>query len=85
MVGSIKKFDSKEDEEDWICELMGLAFGKLCMPLRVRMTLFFFFFSFFKNLLFCSSIVLDESPRRYDHRKAVLFHIKLRICSSSIL
>jgi conserved oligomeric Golgi complex subunit 6 len=50
MVGSIRKFDSIEDEEDWICELMDLAFGKLCMPLRVRMMLFFF--SFFKIYYF---------------------------------
>ena len=52
MVGSIRKFDSKGDEEDWIRELMDLAFGKLCMPLRVHMTLFFFFFSFFKIYYF---------------------------------
>ena len=42
MVGSIRKFDSKDEEEDWIRELMDLAVAKLCMPLKVCMTLFFF-------------------------------------------
>ena len=35
MVGSIRKFGSKDEEEDWICELMDLAVGKLCLPLKV--------------------------------------------------
>jgi conserved oligomeric Golgi complex subunit 6 len=48
MVGSIRKFDSTDEEEDWIRELMDLAFGKLCMPLKVCMTFFLFFF---RNLL----------------------------------
>ena len=34
MVGSIRKFGSKDEEEDWICELMDLAIGKLCLPLK---------------------------------------------------
>jgi conserved oligomeric Golgi complex subunit 6 len=28
MLGRIRKFDSKDEEEDWICELMDLAVGK---------------------------------------------------------
>ena len=42
MVGSIRKFDSKDEEEDWICELMDLAVGKLCLPLKVWHLFFFF-------------------------------------------
>lgn len=41
MVGSIRKFDSEDEEEDWIHELMDLAVGKLCVPLKVCLTLFF--------------------------------------------
>ena len=44
MVGSIRKFDSKDEEEDWICELMDLAVGKLCLPLKVWRLFFSFFF-----------------------------------------
>ena len=46
MVGSVRKFDSKDEEEDWICELMDLAVGKLCLPLKVCMcgTSFLFLF-----------------------------------------
>lgn len=36
MVGSIRRFDSNDEAEDWIRELMDLAVGKLCMPLKVR-------------------------------------------------
>ena len=46
MVGSIRKFDSKDEEEDWICELMDLAVGKLCLPLKVCIAPQFFFFHF---------------------------------------
>lgn len=35
MVGSIRKFDFKQEEEEWIRELMDLAVGKLCVPLKV--------------------------------------------------
>ena len=52
MVGSIRKFDSKDEEEDWICELMDLAVGKLCLPLKVCM--------YRTSLFFCSFIILDE-------------------------
>ena len=40
MVGSIRKFDSTDEEDDWIRELMDLALGKLCMPLKVCMKVF---------------------------------------------
>ena len=40
MVGSIRKFDSTDEEDDWIRELMDLALGKLCMPLKVCMKFF---------------------------------------------
>ena len=40
MVGSIRNFDSKDEEEDWIRELMDLAFEKLCLPLKAYMTFF---------------------------------------------
>ncbi|SJL04371.1 related to Conserved oligomeric Golgi complex subunit 6 [Armillaria ostoyae] len=36
MVGSVRQFDDKSEEEDWIRELMDLAVGKLCVPLKVR-------------------------------------------------
>ncbi|KAJ7102334.1 oligomeric complex COG6 [Mycena belliarum] len=36
MVGSVRVFQSKSEEEDWIRELMDLAVGKLCVPLKVR-------------------------------------------------
>ncbi|KAF8163792.1 oligomeric complex COG6-domain-containing protein [Crassisporium funariophilum] len=36
MVGSVRNFDSKGEEEDWIRELMDLAVGKLCTPLKMR-------------------------------------------------
>ena len=42
MVGSIRKFNSQDEEEDWICELMDLAVGKLCLPLKVCMAPLFF-------------------------------------------
>lgn len=35
MVGSVRVFDEKSEEEDWIRELMDLAVGKLCVPLKV--------------------------------------------------
>ena len=35
MVGSVRKFDAKGEEEDWIRELMDLSVGKLCVPLKV--------------------------------------------------
>ncbi|TFK31706.1 oligomeric complex COG6-domain-containing protein [Crucibulum laeve] len=38
MVGSVRKFDRQEEveEEEWIKELMDLAVGKLCVPLKLR-------------------------------------------------
>ncbi|KAJ7139696.1 oligomeric Golgi complex subunit 6 [Mycena epipterygia] len=36
MVGSVRVFQEKSEEEDWIRELMDLAVGKLCVPLKVR-------------------------------------------------
>jgi hypothetical protein len=36
MVGSVRVFQSQSEEEDWIRELMDLAVGKLCVPLKVR-------------------------------------------------
>jgi len=42
MVGSVRNFDSKDEEEDWIRELMDLAVGKLCLPLKVCLAPFFF-------------------------------------------
>ncbi|KAJ7456593.1 oligomeric Golgi complex subunit 6 [Mycena latifolia] len=36
MVGSVRVFQSESEEEDWIRELMDLAVGKLCVPLKVR-------------------------------------------------
>uniref|UniRef100_A0A8H7Y3X8 Conserved oligomeric Golgi complex subunit 6 n=1 Tax=Psilocybe cubensis TaxID=181762 RepID=A0A8H7Y3X8_PSICU len=36
MVGSVRKFDTKDEEEEWIRELMDLAVAKLCVPLKVR-------------------------------------------------
>ena len=42
MVGSIRTFHSK-DEEEWICELMDLAVGKLYLPLKVCIASFFSF------------------------------------------
>lgn len=35
MVGSVRNFTSKGEEEEWIHELMDLAVGKLCVPLKV--------------------------------------------------
>ncbi|KAF9555817.1 COG6-domain-containing protein [Agrocybe pediades] len=36
MVGSVRRFDSKVEEEEWIRELMDLAVAKLCVPLKMR-------------------------------------------------
>ncbi|KAJ7225913.1 oligomeric complex COG6 [Mycena pura] len=36
MVGSVRVFPEKSEEEDWIRELMDHAVGKLCVPLKVR-------------------------------------------------
>ncbi|KAG6826847.1 hypothetical protein H0H92_014179, partial [Tricholoma furcatifolium] len=36
MVGSVRVFDEKSEEEDWMRELMDLCVGKLCVPLKVR-------------------------------------------------
>ncbi|KAG6872401.1 hypothetical protein C0995_009991 [Termitomyces sp. Mi166 len=36
MVGSVRVFDGKSEEEDWIRELMDLCVEKLCIPLKVR-------------------------------------------------
>ncbi len=41
MVGSVRQFDDKSEEEDWIRELMDLAVGKLCVPLKVNPRMFF--------------------------------------------
>ena len=46
MVGSIRKFDCKDEGGDWICGLMGLAVGKLCLPLKACMAPLFVFCSF---------------------------------------
>lgn len=35
MVGSVRNFEGKGEEEEWIQELMDLAVGKLCVPLKV--------------------------------------------------
>ena len=51
MIGSIRNFDSKDEEEDWICELMDSAVGKLCLPLKVYSFLSFFL-SFFLSLIY---------------------------------
>ena len=40
-IGSIRKFDSTDVEDDWIREFMVLVLGKLCMPLKVCTRLFF--------------------------------------------
>ncbi|KIM47009.1 hypothetical protein M413DRAFT_63561 [Hebeloma cylindrosporum] len=36
MVGSVRDFTTRGEEEDWIRELMDLAVGKLCVPLKMR-------------------------------------------------
>lgn len=36
MVGSVRSFNEKSEEEEWMQELMDLAVGKLCVPLKVR-------------------------------------------------
>ncbi|EDR06395.1 uncharacterized protein LACBIDRAFT_190965 [Laccaria bicolor S238N-H82] len=36
MVGSVRVFEGQSEEEDWVQELMDLAVGKLCVPLKVR-------------------------------------------------
>ncbi|KAF7306576.1 E3 ubiquitin-protein ligase PEP5 [Mycena indigotica] len=36
MVGSVRVFAGKSEEEEWIKELMDHAVGKLCVPLKVR-------------------------------------------------
>jgi len=38
MVGSVRKFGSGGEEEEWIQELLDLAVGKLCVPLKVCVT-----------------------------------------------
>lgn len=38
MVGSVRKFEDNENEE-WVKELMDAAMGKLCIPLKVIVTL----------------------------------------------
>lgn len=38
MVGSVRKFGSGSEEEEWIQELLDLAVGKLCVPLKVRIS-----------------------------------------------
>lgn len=40
MVGSIRNLEAKGEEEEWIQELMDLAVGKLCVPLKVCITTF---------------------------------------------
>lgn len=35
MVGSVRKFGTGGEEEEWIQELLDLAVGKLCVPLKV--------------------------------------------------
>ena len=81
MVGSIRKFDSKdeEDEEDWIsCEFIDFVFGmfKLFLPLKVFIhvtPLFSFLF------LLIVEFKLDQT------RRNILCRRKLRFCSSSLL
>lgn len=41
MVGSVRDFTTRGEEEDWIRELMDLALGKLCVPLKVGFIRFF--------------------------------------------
>jgi hypothetical protein len=36
MVGSVRVFDTKSEEEEWIRELMDACVSKLCTPLKVR-------------------------------------------------
>ncbi|TFK72867.1 oligomeric complex COG6 [Pluteus cervinus] len=36
MVGSIRRFDYRGEEEEWMQELLDLAVGKLCSPLKAR-------------------------------------------------
>jgi hypothetical protein len=42
MVGSVRVFEEKSEEEGWIRELMDLAVGKLCVPLKVAESAIFF-------------------------------------------
>lgn len=35
MVGSVRVFDGRSEEEEWIRELMDLCVEKLCVPLKV--------------------------------------------------
>lgn len=39
MVGSVRVFEGQSEEEDWVQELMDLAVGKLCVPLKVGFSL----------------------------------------------
>lgn len=36
LVGSVRVFDGKSEEEEWIRDLMDASVGKLCTPLKVR-------------------------------------------------
>ena len=42
MVGSVRDFTTRGEEEDWIRELMDLAVGKVCVPLKVCCVFFLF-------------------------------------------
>ena len=72
MVGSVRVFEGQSEEEDWVQELMDLAVGKLCVPLKVGFSLGWG----------CGAVVdnffRSECSRRYGRRRAVLFPTRLR-------
>lgn len=72
MVGSVRRFDSKVEEEEWIRELMDLAVGKLCVPLKVHNQHPPFLWAMFS--LFCRRC---EFNRRLGLKKAASYLIKL--------
>lgn len=70
MVGSVRTFDGKTEEEEWVNELMNSCVAKLCLPLKVGS-------HHLKTILMRPlRIIRLESSKRYGVKRAVLFHIR---------
>lgn len=77
MVGSVRNFSPQSEEEEWIRDLMDLAVGKLCVPLKVSVSVPIYFSNPDRFLCRCAF------NKRCALRRAALFPIKSQICCNS--
>jgi Conserved oligomeric complex COG6 len=78
MVGSVRRFDRDNEDEEWIKELMDAAMSKLCIPLKVKKR------ESVHSQTITNMFHRSAYNRRSGHKKAVSCLLKLPTCCNFI-